>query len=216
MTHERRWITPKKSKGKKASHERRKKVTNPSARKAVGKDPGPADQTTAPSYVVREYAVDAIKVDVAKRRPVNPKTVKGLVESIKAIGLRTPLMVRLVNSVPHLVVGLQRLEAVKALGWKTVPCMRVRGGGISARKCKIAENLHRGELTKLERAEQTAEWLKLTETEEQLPEKCRKSGVVRKAATQRQPASCRYSAKLRKRSASGSCSTARSPLSTRL
>ena len=160
------WV--KKSKNKQPSHERRKKATNASARKAVGKGPGPADKKIAPSYEVYDYAVDAIKVDLAKRRPVNPKTVKGLVESIKAIGLRTPLMVRIRDSVPHLVAGLQRLEALKALGRKTVPCVCTRGGEIAARKCQIAENLHRGELTKLERAEQTAEWLELTESEEQI------------------------------------------------
>jgi ParB-like chromosome segregation protein Spo0J len=143
-------------------------VPNPSARKAVGKDPGPADQTVAPSYKVHEYAVDAIKVDVSKRRPVNPKMVEGLVKSIKAIGLRTPLMVRIRDRVPHLVAGLQRLDALKALGRKRVPCVCTHGGEIAARKCQITGNLHRGELTKLERAEQTAEWLELTESEEQI------------------------------------------------
>jgi ParB family chromosome partitioning protein len=158
----------KKSKGKKASHERRKKVPNPSARKAVGKGPSPADKKTAPSYKVRDYAVDAIKVDVAKRRPVNPTAVKNLVTSVSAIGLRTPLMVRVLGGVPHLVAGLQRLEALKALGRKTAPCVRAHGGEINARKCQIAENLHRGELTKLERAVQTAEWLELTESLERI------------------------------------------------
>jgi ParB-like chromosome segregation protein Spo0J len=159
------WV--KKSKSGQVRHERRKKATNLLARKAVGKAPAPANKTTAPSYEVREFAINAIKV-VEKRRPVNPNTVKGLVKSITAIGLRTPLMVRVLSGVPHLVAGLQRLEAVKALGRKTVPCICIHGGEINARKCQIAENLHRGELTKLERAEQTGEWLELTESEERI------------------------------------------------
>jgi ParB-like chromosome segregation protein Spo0J len=168
MSQERGWIIAKKSDRKKTKHDRRKKATNLSAREAVGKGPAPADQRTAPSYKVRDYAVDAIKVDVSKRRPVNPTTVKNLVTSVSAIGLRTPLTIRVVGGVRHLVAGLQRLEAVKALGWKTVPCVCTHGGEIAARKCQIAENLHRGELTKLERAEQTGEWLELTESEERI------------------------------------------------
>jgi ParB-like chromosome segregation protein Spo0J len=55
------------------------------------------------------------------------------------------------------------LEAAKKLKLKKVPCFVIRGGKTVARLWQISENLHRAELTVLDQAEQTAEWLKLVE-----------------------------------------------------
>jgi ParB-like chromosome segregation protein Spo0J len=153
--------------GKHQSHDRRKpKATNPSVRKAVEKAPAPAptDQLAAPSYNVSWFGINAIKVDSANRRPVIPNMVKTLVHSIPKEGLRIPLIVRLLNGVAHLVAGLQRLEALKILGWEEVPCIRIDGDENIARRVQIIENAHRAELTKMEKANQTKEWLKLTES----------------------------------------------------
>lgn len=110
------------------------------------------------------------------RRPVNEEAVLRLMESIKRIGLRTPLSVRLVDGFkvdgdevdgqPVLVTGAHRLEAVRRLGWEHVECFVMTDGDeANARRWEIAENLHRADLTTIERTELVAEWIKLAEEE---------------------------------------------------
>jgi ParB family chromosome partitioning protein len=110
------------------------------------------------------------------RRPVNEEAVLRLMESIKRIGLRTPLSVRLVDGFkvdgdevdgqPILVAGAHRLEAVRRLGWEHVECFVMADGDeANARRWEIAENLHRADLTTIERTELVAEWIKLAEDE---------------------------------------------------
>jgi len=99
------------------------------------------------------------------RRPVDPKRVAALKDSILTVGLLEPLVVlQEVNGVA-LVAGLHRLEAVKELGWKHVPVTYLEGGdGLSdqydpkllADLAEIDENLCRAELTVLERSTATA------------------------------------------------------------
>jgi ParB-like chromosome segregation protein Spo0J len=159
----------KKSHGKHQGRERRKrKTTNPSIRNAVGKAPAPvpAAQLAAPSYNVSWTKINPIKVDLSNRRPVIPSMVKTLVKSIPKEGLRIPLIVRLCDGVAHLVAGVQRLEAMKILKWEEVPCIRIEGNENVARRVQIIENAHRAELTKLEKANQTAELLELWEPSE--------------------------------------------------
>jgi ParB-like chromosome segregation protein Spo0J len=155
----------KNSPRKQVSRDRRKRnAKNPSVRKAVAKAPAPApvNQMTAPSYKVHDIAIDSIRVPDTLNK-VNPENVERLVESIGMIGLRTPITIRPLESGPQLAVGLDRLEAAKILGWKTIPCVEIRGGPTIARLWVIAENLHRATLSALEDAELTAEWVELTE-----------------------------------------------------
>jgi hypothetical protein len=204
------------SHSKRTSHERRKrpksKPTNPPARKVVAQAPARAvaDQLEAPSYKVSWVAINTITVDIANRRPVIPKMVETLVTSIPKAGLRIPLMVRLHNGVTHLVAGLQRLEALKVLKWEEVPCVHVEGDDIVARRAQIIENAERAALTKLERANQTAELIELNESLEQISaEKVQKREADRRAATRRRHAPWRFAARVRTRSARTSRRTAR-------
>lgn len=128
--------------------------------------------------------IDNIRVEFIEslpgRRPVNEETVLRLMESIRRIGLRTPLSVRLVDGFdagdgeivdgqPVLVTGAHRLEAVRRLGWEKVECFVLSNETeAQARMWEIAENLHRAELTALERDENVAEWIKLAEEEARL------------------------------------------------
>lgn len=106
------------------------------------------------------------------RRALNEKTVDGLVSSIKEIGLQNPISIYfadgveidgdLLDGVSVLVAGHHRLEALKRAGEEYTECT-VFPDRISARKWEISENLHRADLTKLERDEQAAEWIRLTE-----------------------------------------------------
>jgi ParB-like nuclease domain len=57
--------------------------------------------------------------------------------------------------------GGHRLAAVKRLGLEYIECFVVENeSDDQARLWEIAENLHRAELTALERAEQIAEWIR--------------------------------------------------------
>lgn len=115
-----------------------------------------------------------------KRRAVTEEKVAALAGSIKDIGLRTPITVRfvdgwvdpdgaVVDGQPVLVAGAHRLAAVKLLGWDQIDCYVFEGDSeIDARLWEIAENLCRAELTKLEEAEQIAEWVRLTEQKQQM------------------------------------------------
>jgi ParB-like chromosome segregation protein Spo0J len=161
----------KKFHGKQKSAERRKlKAPSLSTRKAVAQTAAPAAavQLAVPSYKAEYIPIDDIKVDLGNRRPVIPKMVETLVTSIRVEGLRSPLWVIKVEDETVLVSGLQRLEAMKVLKWKEVPCVFVEPDKIVARRLQLIENAHRADLTKLERANQTAEWLELVESLERI------------------------------------------------
>jgi ParB family transcriptional regulator, chromosome partitioning protein len=95
-------------------------------------------------------------------RPYNATDVMALVGSIRAIGLVTPLTVIRRDGRFVLVAGRHRLEALRVIGADKVPVRIVDMDDIDARLWTISENLHRTELTALERSEQIAEWIKLT------------------------------------------------------
>ena len=127
--------------------------------------------TNIPSQIQVEQ-VDVDLIDVVKRqRPIDNETVANLAESIRAIGLRTPITVRyfadrssndgLSEDSYVLVAGAHRLAAVKSLGWEKIDCIVVGDDAIDAELWEIAENLHRAELTVLERDTQVARWIEL-------------------------------------------------------
>lgn len=108
------------------------------------------------------------------RRTVSDKVVEGLASSIASLGLRSPISVvfrdgvevdgDIEDGVPVLVAGRHRLEALRRLGWQTVEC-DVFDDPISAEKWEISENIHRADLTLLERDEQVDRWIFLTENQ---------------------------------------------------
>lgn len=121
---------------------------------------------------VESFSVDSIEVP-AGRRPVRDDAVERLLASMRSIGLRTPISVRYYDErPPHipgsgdaviLMTGAHRLEAAKRLGWETIECfVYTEGDDVDAQLWEIAENLHRAELTALERDEQIALWVELT------------------------------------------------------
>jgi ParB-like chromosome segregation protein Spo0J len=66
-----------------------------------------------------------------------------------------------------LLTGAHRLEAAKRLGWKEIECfVHYEGDEIEGELWEIAENLHRAELTALERSEQVARWIELTKEQQ--------------------------------------------------
>jgi ParB-like nuclease domain len=136
--------------------------SNKSKKKATAKASSPRKDAGSPSYEVTHIAVDEINV-AGGRRQLSPGTVASLRDSIAVIGLRSPLTVCEINGVTRLVGGHHRLEAVKALGWKTAPVVHIEGGEKVARFWEISENYDRAdlELTVLEESELITERAKL-------------------------------------------------------
>ena len=64
--------------------------------------------------------IDEIYVPAKRRREIKPEVVEELAESILEEGLKVPISVRQDSERYVLVSGLQRLEAMKALGEETI------------------------------------------------------------------------------------------------
>jgi hypothetical protein len=118
--------------------------------------------------------VDAIETH-GRLRDLRDEGVEILAGSLEAVGLRTPISVRYYAERPAsvrpgetddaliLMTGAHRLAAAKRLGWEKIECfVYYDGDEIDAQLWEIAENLHRAELTALERDEQVALWVKLS------------------------------------------------------
>jgi ParB family chromosome partitioning protein len=124
-------------------------------------------EPTVHNIPMRTALCDPQKIIVGERlRPLDPEWVAKLERTIAEIGLQTPITVtaELNTGQPHrLVVGAHRLQAVKNLGWPTIPVLLFEGDERAARMWEISENLDRYELTVLERDIQLAEWIRLAE-----------------------------------------------------
>src|SRR5262249_42930637 len=114
---------------------------------------------------VERVVVQAIAVPPGHRE-VDPAVVDSLAESMSQCrGLLNPILVRVFNGSNEirLIAGRHRLEAAKRLRWDFINAFCFRVDDAEARMRTIAENLHRSELTALERASQIEEWRTLCE-----------------------------------------------------
>jgi N6-adenosine-specific RNA methylase IME4 len=99
-------------------------------------------------------------------RKVDEDKVKALAESMKEVGLITPITVRpnTVTKVGYsLITGAHRLAAAKKLKWESISAIVVEATDAESRIAEIDENLVRNELTAAERARHTAERKRLYE-----------------------------------------------------
>jgi len=100
-------------------------------------------------------------------RSVTGGAIETMAASLEALGLQTPITLRVEedDAGEHLflVAGATRLAAASKLGWKRIDCVILEGTADDARLWEIAENLHRAELTVQERADHIAEWVRLSE-----------------------------------------------------
>jgi ParB-like chromosome segregation protein Spo0J len=105
-------------------------------------------------------------IDVSDRlRHLDENKVGEIAESMMAIGQINPIIVRDLDCDGArliLVAGHHRLAAAKRIGMKEVDVIVVEGEDVECRLWEIAENLHRADLTALERSEHIEEWRKLT------------------------------------------------------
>lgn len=106
----------------------------------------------------------------SQARVINNGSVASLAESMNEIGLRTPITVKPCSkffqgkeiAAYEIVTGRHRLEAAKMLGWEEIEATVMTEDIRTCRLWEISENLHRAELTELERGEMVAEWVELT------------------------------------------------------
>jgi ParB family transcriptional regulator, chromosome partitioning protein len=102
-------------------------------------------------------------------RPYNAAVVTELAQSIRAIGLQTPLTCIVRDGQHVLVAGRNRLEALRVIGAEQAPVRIVDFDDVEAQLWRLSENLHRAELTKLQYDQQVvqyAELLKAKQAEE--------------------------------------------------
>lgn len=107
-----------------------------------------------------------------RHRAVCPDAVDRLAASMREIGLRHPVTVRIVDGyvtedgevcdgAPVLVAGAHRLAAAIKLGWEKIACVEADGDEIAAELWELAENLHRLDLTKEQRDEHIRRYAEL-------------------------------------------------------
>lgn len=116
-----------------------------------------------------------------RRRALSTDAVDRLAASMKDIGLRQPVTVRVVEEmmvdghltagVPVLVAGAHRLAAAKKLGWAEIDCIEVEDDPIAAELWELSENLHRLDLTKEQRDEHIRRYAELLEARRELSAK---------------------------------------------
>jgi hypothetical protein len=134
----------------------------------------PITESASDGHRIEDVLIDDIRVG-NRLRAIDSDEVEQIAESIARIGLQTPPTVRETqDGIKVLVFGVHRLEAAKSLGWSTILCRIVRIDDRTARLWEISENLHRANLTVLERAEQLDEWMQLTR-EQEAPQDSEKS-----------------------------------------
>jgi hypothetical protein len=100
---------------------------------------------------IKRIRIDNIKV-TGNHRPIVKKKLRVLANSMAKIGLKTPPTVRPMKEGYELVSGRRRLAAAKSLRWREIDCFVMAGDKIERRLWRIAENLHRAELTPFQRA----------------------------------------------------------------
>ncbi|MFY8047909.1 MAG: ParB N-terminal domain-containing protein [Erythrobacter sp.] len=116
-----------------------------------------------PSEPMRERLfVENVTVPAERLRGVNEDAVARLADSFLRLGQRLPISVRMDGDDVVLVAGLHRLRAAQSLGWDQIDAVHCDGDETDARLWEIAENLHRAELSTVERRQHIAEWVKLT------------------------------------------------------
>ena len=122
------------------------------------------DLTDCPPNRLMKVERITVNIDVGKRlRPVNDVKVAAIADSMQRLGQLQPILVYRPDKMTVLLVaGAHRLAAAKRLGWEDIDVVFVTGDEIDRELQEIAENVHRAELTALERDTQVARWAELT------------------------------------------------------
>jgi ParB family chromosome partitioning protein len=123
---------------------------------------------------MKSHSLHVGDIEIGERhRALSEDAVQRLAASMKDIGLRQPISIRVVDEmvidgavvsgVPVLVAGRHRLAAATMLGWTHIDCIEIEDDAIAAELWEIAENLHRLDLTKEQRDEHIRRYAELLE-----------------------------------------------------
>ena len=95
------------------------------------------------SMIPVEIPLAKIKPSRFSLRPINPATVENLAESIKAVGMLQPILVRPMGDDYEVVFGNHRFEACKKLGLISIRCYVQNSSDEDAFVLAESENLQR-------------------------------------------------------------------------
>jgi ParB-like nuclease family protein len=111
----------------------------------------------------QQIPISKIQVPPQRRCSISMDGAAGLIEGFRRVGQLEPILVRKIDGDGlMLIAGRQRLGAAAALGWDRIDARVIPNcTDNEARMIEISENLHRHELTAIERAEQIDEWRQL-------------------------------------------------------
>lgn len=120
--------------------------------------------------IVTDLPMSLVYRRIEGARPLVSERVEAIKSSIQKIGQLNPIHVRrcVRSDGPkkidafEVVAGGHRHEAMWQLNCDTISAVVLDEDTVQQRLIEIAENLHRAELTALERSEQIAEWCELT------------------------------------------------------
>lgn len=87
------------------------------------------------------------------RRSFDRKELNALAESVKKVGILTPVILRGAIGGYEVICGQRRVRAATMAGLKEVPAIIIRAGDLQCALLSLAENLHRQNLTQCEEAE---------------------------------------------------------------
>lgn len=111
-------------------------------------------------------SITTIDIGRLRRRPdarsINEDVAAEIADDIERFGFKSPLWVRAHGDGYEVIAGSHRLMACDLAGMSQVPCFVIDADDTAAEMMMIAENLHRSELTALERDEQVARWIALS------------------------------------------------------
>jgi ParB-like chromosome segregation protein Spo0J len=110
----------------------------------------------------RHVFVPIAEIDLSHTiRPYNAAVVAELAQSIRAIGLQTPMTCIVRDGQHVLVSGRNRLEALRLIRCEQAPVRIVDFDDVEAQLWQLSENLHRAELTKLQYDQQVVRYAEL-------------------------------------------------------
>jgi len=118
----------------------------------IPSDPA-ATQTASPSAGYQEIPLSSIVANrFQPRGHFDEETLNALTESIRALGVLQPVLVRRSGEEYELIAGERRWRAAKRAGLATVPAVVRESDDSGALEQAVVENLHRQDLNPLEEA----------------------------------------------------------------
>lgn len=114
---------------------------------------------------MRDQQISTLLIDeimVPQGRELDPETVASMATSIEQLGLLTPIAVFADDEGYRVISGRHRLAAMRSIGKEQIEALVYYDlTDVQIRLSEIVENLHRAELSALQRAEQISEYTKL-------------------------------------------------------